>query len=117
MSFHDKTVEEFEIQFLMSCNRHLTWEDCTVGGVLERARKEGRLKKRGNGEYISTSAREAWEWFARGVKSRTVQLPRSVDYAARACSIKEMVAFDYAVNLVTDRLIEADISYKIGDDS
>lgn len=47
MSFHDKTVEAFEIQYLMSCNRHLTWEDCTVGGVLERARKEGRLKKRG----------------------------------------------------------------------
>ena len=117
MNFHDKTVEAFEIQYLMHCNRHLTWEDCTLGGVLERARSDGRLKRRGNGEYISPAARDAWDWFAKGVKARAVQLPRSVDHAAQACSIKEMVAFDYAVNLVTDRLIEADISYKIGDES
>ena len=117
MNFSEKTIETFEIQYLMHCNRHLTWEDCILGGVLERARSDGRLKRRGNGEYISTDVRDAWDWFARGVKARTVELPRSVDHARKNCGLKEMVAFDYAVNLVTDRLIEADINYKIGDES
>lgn len=111
MSFSEKTIEAFEIEYLMRCNPKLTWEDCKLSGVMDKARSDGRLRRRANGEYVSPSVREAWEWFSLGVKAPFVELPSASGYASSYCSIKEIVAFDFAINLAANALTAADVRH------
>ena len=111
MNFSEKNIEAFEIQYLMQCNPKLTWEDCKASGVMEKARADGRLRRRANGEYVSPSTREAWDWFSRGVKAPFVELPEVSEHASKHCSIKEIVAFNYAINLTADALTAADVRH------
>ena len=105
-------IELFETTYLMGRVKRLSWEDC-VTGYLDKHRKPGNcLHRRENGEYVSPATREAWEWFSLGANGHAIELPIASEYATENCGLKEIIAFNFAVSVIEERLLKAGIKIK-----